>query len=103
DGSIGGPIRRAEARGLGLALEIRLTAWIRSVNPARREFCNNAHPMRELNQPKTPRSRTSFSTEYAPLVDRAGPDLDFRLNVRCHGAVGMRRAFAARGARCLVL
>ncbi|WP_237402519.1 hypothetical protein, partial [Rhodovulum sulfidophilum] len=45
DGSIGGPIRRAEARGLGLALEIRLTAWIRSVNPARREFCNNAASM----------------------------------------------------------
>lgn len=36
------PVRRAVVGWLGLTCAARLTAWIRDVNPARREFCNNA-------------------------------------------------------------
>ncbi len=36
------PVGRAVAGGVRLAHAIRLTAWIRDVNPLPPEFCNNA-------------------------------------------------------------
>lgn len=36
------PVRRAVAGRLGLTHAARLTKWIPDLNPARREFCNNA-------------------------------------------------------------
>ena len=43
------PVCRAVAGGVRLAHAIRLTAWIRDVNPLLSEFCNNASHMSNLS------------------------------------------------------
>jgi hypothetical protein len=52
-GVVDGPVRHALAGGPGLAHDARLTTWIRDVNPARSEFCNNAGSQLRI-RPKRP-------------------------------------------------